>query len=47
MLLLNWTTKCLKRNTPPMFYLKLHKSNANYLKGEELLSFEDSVIAGL
>ena len=30
----------------PMFYLKLHKSNANYLKGKELWSFEDFVIAG-
>jgi hypothetical protein len=29
-----------------IFYLKLHKSNANYLKGKEFLSFEDSVIAG-
>jgi len=36
-----------KAKYTPMFYLKLHKSNENYLKGKELLSFEYSVTAGL
>jgi len=35
-----------KAKYTPIFYFKLHKSNANYLKGKELLSFEGSVIAG-
>ena len=37
--------KMPKAKYTPIFNLKLHKSNANYLKEGSFCSFEDSVIA--